>query len=84
MSFLAAFKQENSSSPDATRDLKPATRRSSWQLVFYRNEQAMPGGALPAVAQREGGLPLGYVVGGRSEALYLGALALGRCWVIPA
>lgn len=52
--------------------------------MFYRKEQAMPGGALPAVAQRGGGLSLGYVVGGRSEALYLGALALGRCWVIPA
>lgn len=38
----------------------------------------MPGGALPAVAQREGGLALGCVVGGRSEVLYLGALALQR------
>lgn len=81
-SFLAAFNQENGSSPDATRDLKPVSERSSWQLVFYRNEQAMPGGALPAVAQRGGGLSLGCVVCGRSEALYLGALALGRCWII--
>lgn len=50
-SFVAAFKQENGSSSDATRDLKPVTERGSWQLVFYRNEQAMTGGALLAVAQ---------------------------------
>lgn len=80
--FVAAFKQENGSSPAATRNLKPVTERSSWQLVFYRNEQAMPVGALLAVAQRGGGLALGCVVGGRSEALYLRALALGRCRII--
>lgn len=38
--------------PDATRDLKPVTERSSWQLVFHRNKLALPAAA---AAQRGGG-----------------------------
>lgn len=84
VSFLTVFKQENSSSPAALKGLlKPVTERSCWQLVdriYHGNQQPRPGGALPAVAQ-SGGLALGCVVGGRSEALYLAALARERCWI---
>lgn len=60
-SFLGAFQQEHGSFPDATRHLKPVTERSSWQLVFHRNDLALPGAA---AAQRGGAEPR--VRGGRS------------------
>lgn len=72
VSYLLAFKEENSRAPAATRHLKPVTKRSSWQLVFNRNKQDMPSGA-----PRGGGLAPSCVVGGRNKALDLGALAPG-------
>lgn len=60
-SFLGAFQQEHGSFPDAARDLKPVTERSSWQLVFHRNDLA-----LPAAAAAQRGRGWAQAGGGRS------------------